>query len=583
MNKPENVGSEACNRSSDLNFESLTQRDDGPGPLGMANAKITSAGEQNVKETLDINWEEPNFLQAPLWRTWEDLSQRHRVSAPSMSEDGLDQPGVSRGFEFSLLCYNILAQRLLEENSSLYTHCIPEALCWKDRRKLLLRELSSFDADILCLQEVQEDHFEEDLKLLLQERGYGCVYKRRTGNRPDGCAICYKTKRMELVASHEMEFVRPYVNVLSKDNVGLAVLLRPLEDPRVEPFCVTNTHLLYNPWRGDIKLAQIALLFAELHRFLGNQASNLRFTNRLPLILCGDFNSLPFSPLYRFVQDSLLHYNGLLSSKVSGQNKISPFNWHLLPSPLLPRHLGIGSNCCYFEQPGYNGGARPAVVEQKRIVEQISQMGIDTSDDRVVSPARWIEVDGTAVETNTILTPKLDNGSISVEKGVRGTVRRRYNRITLLALRWQTACVQRPPNLLHLRGVTVSDEGELFSCKTMEFEGGPSSLKQNSTISHPFHLTSVYSHVISRTGKLEATIFNSGQGQTVDYIFYSANLQPQRFHRETMNRRVQDGRLQLVARLSLPNEIDIHDIGGLPNIHCPSDHIPLAAQFRLLS
>uniref|UniRef100_UPI00358FDC0D protein angel homolog 2-like isoform X4 n=1 Tax=Myxine glutinosa TaxID=7769 RepID=UPI00358FDC0D len=477
MNERENVGSEACNRSSDFDFESLTQSDEGPGPLGMVNAKITGAREQNVRQNLDINWEEPNFHQAPLWRTWEDLSWRHRASATITSEDGLDQHGVSRGFEFSLLCYNILAQRLLEENDFLYAHCLPEALCWKDRLKSLLQEFSYFDADILCLQEVQEDHFEEDLKLFLQERGYGCVYKRRTGDRPDGCAICYKTKRMELVASREVEFFRPCVNVLSKDNVGLVVLLRPLGDPSVEPFCVTNTHLLYNPWRGDIKLAQLALLFAEIQQFLGSQASNLRSTNHLPLILCGDFNSLPFSPLYRFVQDSLLHCNGLFSSKVSGQNKISPLRWHLLPSPLLPPHLGIGPNCCHLEQSGYNG-----------------------------------------------------------------------------------------------------DEGEWFSCKTMEFEGGPSSFReQPDTISHPFHLTSVYSHVNSRTGKLEATIFNSGQGQTVDYIFYSVDL-----HRESIKRSVQDGRLQLLARLSLPNESDIRDIGGLPNIHCPSDHVSLAARFRLL-
>uniref|UniRef100_UPI00358FB5F3 protein angel homolog 1-like isoform X2 n=1 Tax=Myxine glutinosa TaxID=7769 RepID=UPI00358FB5F3 len=551
MNERENVGSEACNRSSDFDFESLTQSDEGPGPLGMVNAKITGAREQNVRQNLDINWEEPNFHQAPLWRTWEDLSWRHRASATITSEDGLDQHGVSRGFEFSLLCYNILAQRLLEENDFLYAHCLPEALCWKDRLKSLLQEFSYFDADILCLQEVQEDHFEEDLKLFLQERGYGCVYKRRTGDRPDGCAICYKTKRMELVASREVEFFRPCVNVLSKDNVGLVVLLRPLGDPSVEPFCVTNTHLLYNPWRGDIKLAQLALLFAEIQQFLGSQASNLRSTNHLPLILCGDFNSLPFSPLYRFVQDSLLHCNGLFSSKVSGQNKISPLRWHLLPSPLLPPHLGIGPNCCHLEQSGYNG-------------------------------------DGMAVEMNTIpTTPELDNGSISVEKGVRGLspegtwlpyVWRQYNRRTLLALRRQRSCVQRPPNLPYVPGATVSDEGEWFSCKTMEFEGGPSSFReQPDTISHPFHLTSVYSHVNSRTGKLEATIFNSGQGQTVDYIFYSVDL-----HRESIKRSVQDGRLQLLARLSLPNESDIRDIGGLPNIHCPSDHVSLAARFRLL-
>ena len=31
--------------------------------------------------------------------------------------------------------------------------------------------------------------------------------------------------------------------------------------------CVATTHMLFNPKRGDIKLAQLAVLLAELDRF----------------------------------------------------------------------------------------------------------------------------------------------------------------------------------------------------------------------------------------------------------------------------------------------------------------------------
>ena len=31
-------------------------------------------------------------------------------------------------------------------------------------------------------------------------------------------------------------------------------------------FCVATTHLLYNPKAGEVKLAQMSCLFAELHR-----------------------------------------------------------------------------------------------------------------------------------------------------------------------------------------------------------------------------------------------------------------------------------------------------------------------------
>lgn len=31
-------------------------------------------------------------------------------------------------------------------------------------------------------------------------------------------------------------------------------------------FCVASTHLLFNPKAGEVKLAQLAYLFAELHK-----------------------------------------------------------------------------------------------------------------------------------------------------------------------------------------------------------------------------------------------------------------------------------------------------------------------------
>ncbi len=35
-------------------------------------------------------------------------------------------------------------------------------------------------------------------------------------------------------------------------------------------FCVANTHLLFNPKAGEVKLAQVAYLFAELHKMASN-------------------------------------------------------------------------------------------------------------------------------------------------------------------------------------------------------------------------------------------------------------------------------------------------------------------------
>jgi hypothetical protein len=41
-----------------------------------------------------------------------------------------------------------------------FGYCPPWALCWPYRKANLLKELLAYDADILCLQEVQSNHFQ---------------------------------------------------------------------------------------------------------------------------------------------------------------------------------------------------------------------------------------------------------------------------------------------------------------------------------------------------------------------------------------------------------------------------------------
>lgn len=140
--------------------------------------------------------------------------------------------------------------------------------------------------------------------------GYQCEYKKRTGRKPDGCAIIFKSSRLSLLSSNPVEFLRPGDALLDRDNVGLVVLLQPNDavvqsDPSAF-ICVANTHLLYNPRRGDVKLAQLAILLAEINRL-----SRLPDGSTSPVVLCGDFNSTPWSPLYSFLTTGCLDYRGL--------------------------------------------------------------------------------------------------------------------------------------------------------------------------------------------------------------------------------------------------------------------------------
>lgn len=180
--------------------------------------------------------------------------------------------------------------------------------------------------------------------------GYQSEYKRRTGRKPDGCAVCFKRDRFSLVSCQPVEFYRRGVPLLDRDNVGLVLLLRPRgpAPPSARGLCVANTHLLYNPRRGDIKLAQLALLLAEISRVsrpLGGADDA-----PCPVILCGDFNSVPWSPLYTFIRDSRLEYEGIPIGKVRVRSppggRLGPLVCRLsLSATSPPPQLSLNCSC----------------------------------------------------------------------------------------------------------------------------------------------------------------------------------------------------------------------------------------------
>uniref|UniRef100_A0A4W3IEZ6 Angel homolog 2 (Drosophila) n=1 Tax=Callorhinchus milii TaxID=7868 RepID=A0A4W3IEZ6_CALMI len=271
-------------------------------------------------------------------RRWEALTAQKKSGQKRNSKRAASRTQ----FDFSLMSYNILAQDLLEDNNHLYRHCSWPLLQWEFRFNIF-QELKQLDADILCLQEVQSNHYKKQLKPKLEALGYHCEYKMRTGDKRDGCAICFKRSKFSLLSAIPVEFYRPRIPLLDRDNVGLVLLLRPaLSSGGAAPnICVANTHLLYNPRRGDIKLAQLAILMAEI----GKAASSGK-GEYCPIVFCGDLNSVPSSPLYNFIRDGKLLYDGLPIGKVSGQEESSR-GQRLLSKPLWPENLGISSACQY--------------------------------------------------------------------------------------------------------------------------------------------------------------------------------------------------------------------------------------------
>ncbi|XP_033846795.2 protein angel homolog 2 [Periophthalmus magnuspinnatus] len=319
-----------------------------------ANMEEEVAGSNPRMTSIDDNQAQSNVHVKPLHRLWE--------LAPPCRSDTTPPPGVSVGFDFTVMSYNILSQDLLEDNAYLYRHCHPKVLSWEYRLPNLLQEIQHHNADILCLQEVQEDHFVMQLRPALVALGYKCVYKKRTGYKSDGCAVVYRKSRLSLLSFNPVEFYRRGDTLLDRDNVGLVVQLSPISDP-ASSFCVANTHLLYNPRRGDIKLAQLAILLAEVNRM-----SRLPDGSSSPVVLCGDFNSTPHSPLYRFLTTGHLDYKFLSIGMVSGQEE-NPGGHRRLQSPLWSESLGISSSCQYQEKNHEGNEDKTKVKNQEKCAQ----------------------------------------------------------------------------------------------------------------------------------------------------------------------------------------------------------------------
>uniref|UniRef100_A0A915I0Y6 Endonuclease/exonuclease/phosphatase domain-containing protein n=1 Tax=Romanomermis culicivorax TaxID=13658 RepID=A0A915I0Y6_ROMCU len=277
----------------------------------------------------DIGIRDPNS-GLPLIRNWKSsknsiLAQNYRSDFPK--------------FNFRLCSYNILCQETMQTTPYLYTSCPNEWMQWDFRWQCIATELGTINADVVCLQEVTDSLYESHVRPFFIGNGFDGVFKKRTGLKPDGCATFWRKSKFSVDKVDSVEYQIPNT-FMDRDNVGLIVRLTPLNSRNSKQrMVIANTHLLFNPGRGDIKLGQLALLLARIKQVtLINQQSK----QRLPTLICGDFNCLPSSPLYNFITRGEINYHGMQRGDVTGQYKKGGPK---ICSPLLPPAMGVNENC----------------------------------------------------------------------------------------------------------------------------------------------------------------------------------------------------------------------------------------------
>ncbi|RVW22147.1 Carbon catabolite repressor protein 4-like 1 [Vitis vinifera] len=227
---------------------------------------------------------------------------RHLISVSGVDMVGhLDSDGrISSAGTFTVLSYNILSD--VFATSELYSYCPSWALSWPYRKQNLLREIVGYRADIVCLQEIQSDHFEEFFAPELDKHGYQALYKRKTnevytGNihTIDGCATFFRRDRFSHVKKYEVEFNKAAQSLTDAvDNVALIAVLEAkfsyqgADIPgKRQLLCVANTHINVHQELKDVKLWQVHTLLKGLEKIAASAD--------IPMLVCGDFNSVPGS------------------------------------------------------------------------------------------------------------------------------------------------------------------------------------------------------------------------------------------------------------------------------------------------
>ncbi|KAK9472790.1 Endonuclease/exonuclease/phosphatase [Dipodascopsis tothii] len=216
----------------------------------------------------------------------------HRPMLRVPSADAAPAPDAT---ELKIMTYNVLGQALIRRK------LFPtngNALKWRWRSKVLLAELRLYDADVMCLQEVDLAHLASFYVPELKKCGYDTLFHR--GERKNhGLLVCWKSKRLALAASATVDYDNdPATDPAGTDrlapqtktrNVGLLVALGL--NGTTKGIVIGTTHLFWHPHGTLERTRQTAILARNMAAFAAAYAP-------WPAFLAGDFNSQPFDSPY---------------------------------------------------------------------------------------------------------------------------------------------------------------------------------------------------------------------------------------------------------------------------------------------
>src|SRR5262245_38431708 len=195
---------------------------------------------------------------------------------------------------FTVASYNVLAQAYAHPKR--YPGVPAASLERAARTASLLRRIEGLNADLLCLQEVEQECFDL-LQDGLREAGYVGAWAQKRLGKPDGCATLWRSGRFVREGEHRVFFQDGLAGGPASGHVALAMILSDAG----RRLGVVNTHL---KWDDPKRPAEQRWCYRQAKELLA-WTRDLRPAPEA-WILCGDLNVAPGDDVLSLLRQGLL-------------------------------------------------------------------------------------------------------------------------------------------------------------------------------------------------------------------------------------------------------------------------------------
>jgi endonuclease/exonuclease/phosphatase family metal-dependent hydrolase len=205
----------------------------------------------------------------------------HLLQRPSLSAaTSLCEPPPSGIIK--IFSWNLLAPMYIRQEQ--HRHCDPAFLEWSYRKEVIIDTLIDSRSDIICLQEVQlnlwDEFFQQLSDRLGPNAGYTAVLQNQKRQHPVGCAVLIRDQSGWTVLRKE-----------SRSRACVVVLQHPSLVSATTPqhLYVANVHLESGRDKDVTRYNQIKNLLKRLHEHIKSDGKNVSSS---PVVITGDFNDL---------------------------------------------------------------------------------------------------------------------------------------------------------------------------------------------------------------------------------------------------------------------------------------------------